>query len=305
MTFQNRENQGKIRQEGEKRLQVLYSTQKSTALIAAVTSTATLYLGACTKPKPTTSSEQDTLVQSMTPHNFAEQGYSALQGGWSGLDFNNRIFADSNYSQENFISFDVLQKEVQMYALEGEARTGYLSQPVAENSAKAEANLSELIRTEPNANSPAAIISFLRLGTLIKDFNVGAPKSVTTPFTIVTNRDELPYSPKPTTGPEWNQFIQDYCGGFQNPQLGFLWVEGNRKVCLKLWTGPSRQVLRLRTLVTMPRSHTSSALDARVSPWIAVTRNYTAPTPAPNAGEVPDEATAPTDENEAPQQPAK
>jgi hypothetical protein len=305
LTFQNRENQGKIRQEGEERLQVLYSTQKRTAWIAAVTGTAALYLGACTKPQPTTSSEQDTLVQSMTPHNFAEQGYAALQGGWSGLDFNNRIFADSNYSQENFISFNVLQKEVQMYALEGEARTGYLSQPVAENAAKAEANLSELIRTEPNANSPSAIVSFLRLGTLIKDFNVGAPKPVTTPFTIVTNRDELPYSPKPTTGPEWNQFIQDYCGGFQNPQLGFLWVEGNRKMCLKLWTGSNRQVLRLRTLVTMPRSHTSSALDARVSPWIAVTRNYAAPTPVPSSSEPQVEAAPPSEESTSPQQKIK
>ena len=305
MTFQNRENQGKIRQEGEERLQVLYSTQKTTAWIAAVTSTAALYLSACTKPKPTTSTEQDTLVQSMTPHNFAEQGYAALQGGWSGLDFNNIIFADSNYSQENFISFDVLQKENQMYALEGEARTGYLSQPVAETASKAEANLSELIRTEPNANSPSAIISFLRLGTLIKDFNVGAPKPVTTPFTIVTNRDELSYSQRPTTGPEWNQFIQDYCGGFQNPQLGFLWIEGNRKVCLKLWTGSNRQVLRLRTLVTMPRSHTSSALDARVSPWIAVTRNYIAPTPIPGSTEPQEGTTTTGDESTGAQQPVK
>lgn len=285
------------------RLLVLYSAQKSTALIAAVASTGLLFLNACTKPKPTNATEQDTLVQSMTPHNFAEQGYSALQGGWSGLDFNNRIFADSNYSQENFIVFDTLQKEIQMYALEGEARTGYLSQPVSENVVKAEANLSELIRTEPSANSPAAMISFLRLGTLIKDFNVGAPKPVRTPFTIVTNRDELPYSPKPTTGPEWNQFIQDYCGGFQNPQLGFLWLEGNRKVCLKLWTGANRQVLRLRTLVTMPRSHTSSALDARVSPWVAVTRNYTQPTPAPGAGELPEAPAA--ESNASPELPAK
>jgi hypothetical protein len=281
LTFQNRENQGKISQEGVSLLQVLNTAHQITSVISAVSCTAALCLSACTKPKPSVSTEQDTLVQNMTPHNFAEQGYAALAGGWSGLDFNNRIFADSNYGKENFIVFEMLQKEIQMYALEGEARTGYLSEPVSENADKTEANLSELIRNEPNANSPAAIISFLRLGTIIKDFNVDAPKPLSTPFTIVTNRDELPYSPKPTTGPEWNQFIQEYCGGFQNPKLGFLWIEGNRKLCLKLWTGTNRQVLRMRSLVTMPRSHTSSALDARVSPWIAVTRNYAPPTPAP------------------------
>ncbi|NBW82525.1 hypothetical protein EBR21_12300 [bacterium] len=103
----------------------------------------------------------------------------------------------------------------------------------------------------------------------------------------MTNRDELPYSPKPNTGPEWNQFIRDFCGGFQNPQLGFLWLDGNRKYCLKVWKSPTRQLMRMRALVSLPRSHTSSALDARVSPWITFTRTVTPPSQPPAAEATP------------------
>ncbi|MEN9530293.1 MAG: hypothetical protein RI932_2166 [Pseudomonadota bacterium] len=279
-------------------LQTLKTRLNPNKFIAACIGIATLNFSACTKSKQVVSVEQDVLVQNMMPHNFATEGYGVLSGGWSGVDFKGRIFPDERYGRENFVQFDSLQKQIQLFALENEGRTGLLPPPGSEDVAKSEAGLAELIRTEQNINTPAAVTSFLRLGALLKDFNVGALKPIAVPFTVVTNRDELPYSPKPTTGPEWNQFIRDYCGGFQTPHLGFIWVEGSRKICLRVWTGPNRQMLKLRTLVTLPRSHTSSAQDARVSPWLTLTRNFTpAPTPTPvNAGGTPDAATTPAAE---------
>ncbi len=268
---------------------------KQNKLIAACISIAAVNFLACTKSKQAVSVEQDVLVQNMIPHNFATDGYAALSGGWSGVDFKGRIFADERFGRENFLQFDSLQKQIQLFSLDNEGRTSLLPPPGSEDVAKTEAALSELIRTEQNINTPAAVTSFLRLGALLKDFNVGALKPITVPFTVVTNRDELPYSPKPTTGPEWNQFIREYCGGFQTPYLGFIWVEGSRKICLRIWTGPNRQMIKLRTLVTLPRSHTSSAQDARVSPWLTLTRNFTPPaTPTPvNASGTPDAAATP------------
>ncbi len=264
-------------------LQVSRSVLKNSKMPAAVFSIVALNFSACVKSKPAVSVEQDVLVQNMMPHNFARDGYAVLNGGWSGVDFKGRIFPDERYGKENFLQFDELQKQLQLFALDGEGRTGLLPAPTSEDVAKSEAALSELIRTEQNINTPGAVTSFLRVGALLKDFNVGVPKPITVPFTVVTNRDELPYSPKPTSGPEWNQFIRDYCGGFQNPHLGFLWIEGSRKICLRVWNGPNRQMLKIRSLVTLPRSHTSSAQEARVSPWLTMTRNYVAPqaTPAP------------------------
>ena len=274
------------------------SQPKRPTFIAACIGIAALNFSACTKSKQVVSVEQDVLVQNMMPHNFATDGYAILSGGWSGVDFKGRIFPDERYGRENFVQFDSLQKQIQVYALENEGRTSLLPPPGNEEVAKTEAALTELIRSEQNINTPAAVTSFLRLGALLKDFNVGALKQITVPFTVVTNRDELPYSPKPTSGPEWNQFIREYCGGFQTPHLGFIWVEGSRKICLRVWTGPNRQMLKLRTLVTLPRSHTSSAQDARVSPWLTLTRDITpppaAPTPAPvNPAEAGDAAPTP------------
>ncbi|MEY4063923.1 MAG: hypothetical protein RIR26_131 [Pseudomonadota bacterium] len=228
---------------------------------------------ACTKSKTPVSVEQDVLVRDMMPHNFATEGYAILNGGWSGTDFTERIFSDERYGKENFITFDTQQKLVQMLMLDGESKAGMLPPPASEETGKIEANLNDLIRSEKHINTPAAVTSFLRVGGLLKDYNAGTMRPVSVPFTVVTNRDELPYSPKPTTGPEWNEFIRSYCGGFQNQSLGFIWVEGTRKICLRLWTGPSRQLLKIRTLVTLPRSHTSSVLDARVSPWLTMTRD--------------------------------
>lgn len=259
-------------------MQVFQPSFTTRRIVAAAVGIAALSVIACVKTKQPVSAEQDVLVQNMMPHNFATDGYSVLNGGWSGVDFKGRIFPDERYGKENFLQFDELQKQIHMFALDGEARTAMLPAPLSEDVQKAEAALSETIRTEQNINTPGAVTSFLRVGALLKDFNVGVPKPITVPFTIVTNRDELPYSPKPTTGPEWNQFIRDYCGGFQNHNLGFLWIEGTRKLCLRVWNGNNRQLLKIRTLVTLPRSHTSSAQDARVSPWLTMTRNYTPPT---------------------------
>lgn len=238
-------------------------------------------LTACTKSKPLPAVEQDTLTLEMTPHNFAAEGYSVLSGGWSGVDFKGHILPDDRYGKENFLQFDVNQKQLQFYVLDSESRNGVLPAATAEEPAKAEAALSELIRSEANINSANALLSFVRLGGLVKDFTIGQPKPVILPFTIVTNRDELPYSPKPNAGPEWNQFIRDYCGGFQNPSLGFIWLDGNRKYCLKVWNGPSRQLMRMRALVSLPRSRTSAVLEARVSPWISFTRTVAKPTTTP------------------------
>lgn len=252
-----------------------------------------LLVAACVKAKQPVAVEQDVLVQNMMPHNFATEGYAVLDGGWSGVDFKGRIFPDERYGKENFLQVDSLQKQIHMFALDGEARTAMLPPPLTEDVARTEVILNELVRTEQNINTPAAVTSFLRVGALLKDFNVGVPKPLTVPFTIVTNRDELPYSPKPTTGPEWNQFIRDYCGGFQNPSIGFMWIEGSRKLCLRVWNGPNRQLLKIRTLVTLARSHTSSAQDARVSPWLTLTRNYTPPPTTPTPVLPPTATTAP------------
>lgn len=242
--------------------------------------TASLLL-ACTKSKTPVSVEQDVLVRDMEPHNFATDGYTVLNGGWSGTDFTERIFSDERYGKENFITFDTQQKLLQLFVLDGENRTGMLPPPAPEEAGKIEANLNDLIKNEKYINTPAAVTSFLRVGGLLKDYNVGMLRPMSVPFTVVTNRDELPYSPKPTTGPEWNEFIRAHCGGFQNQSLGFIWIEGARKICLRLWTGSSRQLLKMRTLVTLPRSHTSSMMEARVSPWLTMTRDYT-PAKAPD-----------------------
>lgn len=236
---------------------------------------------ACTKVKSTPAKEQDSLTLDMTAHSFATDGYAVLNGGWSGVDFKGHVLADDRYGKENFLQFDINQKQIQFYALDGETRSGILPAATADDPAKAEATLNELVRNEANINSANALLSFLRLGALAKDYTIGMPKPVTQSFTIVTNRDELPYSPKPSAGPEWNQFIRDYCGGFQNPSLGFIWLDSNRKLCLKVWNKPNRQLMRVRSLVSLPRSHTSSVLEARVSPWITLTRTVAVPTPTP------------------------
>ncbi|MFZ9518889.1 MAG: hypothetical protein ACO3A4_00270 [Silvanigrellaceae bacterium] len=246
------------------------------ALIAAVAN-----LFACTKSKTLPAVEQDTLTIDMSMHDFASDGYSILNGGWSGVDFKGHVLPDDRYGKENFIQFEIEPKQIQFFTLDIESRAGILPLATADDSSKTESSLSELIRSDANVNSANALMSFIRLGALAKDYNIGTPKPITLPFTIVTNRDELPYSPKPNAGPEWNQFIRDYCGGFQNPQLGFIWLDGNRKYCLKVWKGPTRQLMRMRALVSLPRSHTSSALDARVSPWITFTRPVTQPNPSP------------------------
>lgn len=240
---------------------------------------AVLTFVACTKSKTTPAVEQDTLTTDMTSHNFATGGYTILDGGWSAVDFKGHILPDDRYGKENFLQFDGERKQIQFYTLDSEARSGVLPNPTPEEPVSAETALSELLRTEPNVNSANALLSFVRLGALAKDFSIGQPKAVTLPFTIVTNRDELPYSPKPGAGPEWNQFIRDYCGGFQNPSLGFIWLDTHRKYCLKVWNGQNRQLMRLRALVSLPRSNTSSVLEARVSPWITLTRSVAAPTP--------------------------
>jgi hypothetical protein len=224
--------------------------------------------------------EQDALTVDLNPHNFSAQGYDILDGGWSAVDFKGHILPDERYGKDNFIQFDVTQKQIQFFSLDGETRSGILPPATGDDRVKAESFVSELLRSEPNVNSANALISFLRLGALSKDYSIGSPKQVTLPFTIVTNRDELPWSPKPNAGPEWNQFIRDYCGGFQQTSLGYLWIDGNRKYCLKVWSGPNRQLMKIRALVSLPRSHTSSAQDARVSPWITLTRAVIPVTPA-------------------------
>ncbi|NBX18637.1 MAG: hypothetical protein EBR09_14880 [Proteobacteria bacterium] len=241
---------------------------------------------ACTKTKTMPAVEQDALTASMNPHNFASGGYEIISGGWSAVDFKGHILPDERYGKENFFQFDVGQKQLQFFNLDGETRSGILPPATAEDRTKAEAALAELLRTNANVNTGNALISFLRLGALSKDFNIGSPKPLSMGFTIVTNRDELPYSPKPNSGPEWNQFIREYCGGFQQNSLGYIWIDGNRKYCLKVWNSPNRQLMKIRALVSLPRSHTSSALDARVSPWITLTRTVTPPPPA-----IPAEAT--------------
>jgi hypothetical protein len=253
---------------------------------------------ACVKSKTPVSVEQDVLVRDMEPHNFATDGYTVLNGGWSGTDFTERIFSDQRYGKENFITFDTQQKLLQLFALDGENRTGMLPPPAREDAGKIEADLNDLIRNEKHINTPAAVTSFLRVGGLLKDYNVGMLRPMSVPFTVVTNRDELPYSPQPTTGPEWNEFIRAHCGGFQNQSLGFIWIEGTRKICLRLWTGSSRQLLKLRTLVTLPRSHTSSVMEARVSPWLTMTRDYTPTTAPDNATPEASEALAETEKTE-------
>ncbi|NBO38503.1 hypothetical protein EBU99_07955 [bacterium] len=262
------------------RLKFAHSVRKWPLHVAAVFCIATGVVSACVKSKPNLATEQDALTQDMTPHNFATEGYTALNGGWSGMDFKARIFADERYGKENFLQIDGSLKQIQFFTLDSESRVAQLPGATLDDALKAETALGELLKTEPNINTPGAVVSFLRLGALVKDFNIGLPKPITMPFTLVTNRDELPYSPKPNAGPEWNQFIRDFCGGFQNPNLGFFWIEGSRKLCLRLWTGTNRQLLKIRSLVTLPRSHTSSAQDARVSPWLSFTRAYTAPAAA-------------------------
>ncbi len=257
------------------------SSATKITLTAAMLCVVAEFSVACTKTKSMPATEQDALVVDMTPHNFATQGYAVLNGGWSAVDFKGHVLPDDRYGKENFLQFDVGQKQLQFFALDGESRSGVLPAATVEEPAKAEVALGELLRTDPNINSANALISFLRMGALSKDYTLGLVKQVSLPFTIVTNRDELPYSPKPNAGPEWNQFIRDYCGGFQNPTLGFLWMDGNRKYCLRVWSGPNRQLMKMRALVSLPRSHSSSALDARVSPWITLTRTVVAPTPAP------------------------
>ena len=233
--------------------------------------------------------EQDALTVDMTPHNFATNGYDVLNGGWSAVDFKGHILPDERYGKDNFLQFEIPLKQIQFFNLAGETRSGILPPATVDDRAKAEAAISESLRTDSNVNSGNALISFLRLGALSKDYNIGSPKPATLSFTIVTNRDELPYSPKPNSGPEWNQFIRDFCGGFQQTSLGYLWIDGNRKYCLKLWSGPNRQLMKMRALVSLPRSHTSSALDARVSPWITLTRSVTpvSPTTLPETAATP------------------
>jgi hypothetical protein len=249
---------------------------------------AAVVLFACTKSKTMPAVEQDTLTLDMTLHDFSNDGYSILNGGWSGVDFKGHILPDERYGKENFLQFEIEQKQIQFFSLDIESRSGILPQASTEDSVKTESNLAELVRNDANVNSANALMSFVRLGALAKDYSIGTPKPITLPFTIVTNRDELPYSPKPNAGPEWNQFIRDFCGGFQNPQLGFIWLDGNRKYCLKVWKSPTRQLMRMRSLVSLPRSHTSSALDARVSPWITFTRSVTPPSPTPAPEGTPD-----------------
>lgn len=267
--------------------------QINVALAAAIAGLAV----ACIKSKPVQSNVQDTLTQEMTPHNFVTDGYAVLNGGWSGVDLKGHILPDDRYGKENFLNFDLAQKQLHHFALDSEARNGILPEPTPEDPVKAEAALAELVRTEANINSANALISWMRLGALAKDYTVGVPKQLSSAFTIVTNRDELPYSPKPNAGPEWNQFIRDYCGGFQNPNLGFLWLDGSRKYCLKIWAGSSRQLLRFRALVSLPRSRTSSVLESRVSPWITLTRSVSKLTTTPT--EIP-AATEPTATGEQP-----
>lgn len=246
-------------------------------LPASVLSAVVVTSPACTKSKPAPSVQQDVFTVDMTPHDFVTNGYSILNGSWGGADFKGHPLNDKEFPIDNFLRFDVKQKHLQFYYLEGEARNLTKANPTTEDPSKTESFLAELLNSEPAVNSERALISFLRLGDLGRHYENSNPKLAKLPFTIVTNRDELPYSPKPQSGPEWNQFIRDYCGGFQNPQLGFLWLDAHRKYCLKVWTGKNRQIIRLRALVTLPGSRTSSALDARVSPWIVFTRTQSSP----------------------------
>lgn len=246
--------------------------------LGLVVSAFALSVFACTKRIAAKAVVQDTLTNGMTAHQFARDGYSILSGGWSAVDFSERILPEETFGKENFIRFQIDRKSLTHQILDNESRSGSL-QTMPDESAKAEAALEETLRADPNVQSHQAIISFMRLGGLGKEYKKGVPKEVTVPLTIVTNRDELPYSPKPTSGPEWNQFIREFCGGFQNPELGFIWLDHSRKYCLKVWKSQTRHLLRVRALVSLRRSQSSSSQDARVSPWITFTRNVTTQEP--------------------------
>lgn len=204
----------------------------------------------------------DTEAAQRLAHWFTAGGYSILHGGWK-YAHNGRIVTHSSFPDGVVLRFDMNSNSLTTYA-RPVPPGGVIPAPAG----------------GPGTSSSGVAVGTAmglayQIGLWVGYFAQTAGNrldKVTRGLQIVTNRNPIWNPFGPASGPNWNTFVEQYCGGFQEPKNGFVWiVNGSQinKACLRLMKGGTA-TLDMRVLVQVPSG--GSTYDTVVTPWMHFTK---------------------------------
>lgn len=200
--------------------------------------------------------DTNTAATQRLAHFFTAGGYEILHGGWKYAE-RGRVVTHDSFPDGVVLRFDMNEKKLTTFA-----------RPVPPN------GKIPVPATGSPATVSAAGIAY-HIGLWVGYFaGVASDRldKVVRSIQVVTNRKPIWNPFGPASGPNWNTFVTEHCGGFDEPRNGFIWITHGahiNKACVRLMKGGTA-TLDMRVLVEIASG--GSTYDTVVTPWIHFTK---------------------------------